>query len=58
MSLMSPFLSMQSHIDKQLSPVGWVFESQPRQSQVVKTGSDSSAVKRSVIAVGFMGPRK
>ena len=27
-------------------PDGWVFESQPRQNLVVKTGSDSSTAKR------------
>ena len=30
---------------------GWVFESQPRQTKVVKTGSDSSIVKRSALGV-------
>ena len=30
---------------------GWVFESQPRQTQVAKTGSDSSTAKRSDIDV-------
>ena len=34
---------------------GWVFESKPRQTQVVSTGSDSSTAKRS--AIGAMGPR-
>ena len=29
-------------------PEGWVFESQPRQTQVVKTGRNSSTAKRSV----------
>ena len=30
---------------------GWMFESQPRQMQVVKTGSDSSTVKLSALGV-------
>ena len=30
----------------------WVFESQTRQTLVVKTGSDSSTAKRSAIHVG------
>ena len=33
----------------------WVFESQPRQTLVVKTGSDSSTTKR---PVSVMGPRR
>ena len=33
---------------------GWMFESQPRQTLVVKTGSDSSTVKRSAIGVSIM----
>ena len=37
---------------------GWVFESQPRQSYVVKTGSDSSTAKRSAIGVSVTGPRR
>ena len=35
---------------------GWMFESQPRQTQVVKTGSDSSTAKRSAIGVNATGP--
>ena len=31
-------------------------ESQPRQTQVVKTGSDSSTAKRSAIGVSITGP--
>ena len=31
---------------------GWVFESRPRQTYVVKTGSDSSTDKRSANATG------
>ena len=30
---------------------GWVLESQPRQTQVVRTGCDSSTAKRSAIGV-------
>ena len=37
---------------------GWIFESQPRQTKVVKTGSDSSTAKRSEIGVSFTGPRR
>ena len=37
---------------------GLVFESQPRQTQVVKTGSDSSIVKRSALGVSVTGPRR
>ena len=38
--------------------VGWVFESQPRQTLVVGTGSDSSIAKRSAIGVSLTGPRR
>ena len=37
---------------------GWVFESQQRQSQVVKTGSDSSTAKRSAVGVSTTGPQR
>ena len=37
---------------------GWVFESQLRQTYVVKTGSDSSTAKRSEIGVSITGPRR
>ena len=37
---------------------GTVFESQPRQTYVVKTGSDSSIAKRSALGVGVTGPRR
>ena len=37
---------------------GWVFKSQPRQTLVVKTGSDSSTAKRSVIGASVTGPRR
>ena len=36
----------------------WVFESQTRQTQAVKTGSDSFTAKRSVIGVSVTGPRR
>ena len=36
---------------------GWVFESQPRQTLVEKTGSDSSIAKCWAIGVVVMGPR-
>ena len=35
---------------------GWVFEYQPRQIYVVKTGSDSFTAKRSAIGVGVTDP--
>ena len=35
-----------------------VFESQPRQTLVVKTGTDSSTAKRSAISVSVTGPRR
>ena len=35
---------------------GWVFESQPRQTLVVKTGIDSSTDKRSAVGVSVTGP--
>ena len=35
---------------------GWVFESQPRQTQVVRTGSESSTAKRQKIGVSIKGP--
>ena len=35
---------------------GWVFESQPRQTEVIKTGSGSSISKRSAIGVSVTGP--
>ena len=34
----------------------WVFESQPQQTQVVKTGSDNSTAKRSAIGMSVTGP--
>ena len=34
----------------------WVFESQPRHTYVVKTGSDNSTAKRSAIGVSVTGP--
>ena len=37
---------------------GWVFESEPRQTQVIKTGSDNSTAKRSAIGASVTGPRK
>ena len=36
---------------------GWVFESQPRQTEIVKRGSDSSTAKRSAIGVSGTSPR-
>ena len=36
----------------------WAFESQPWQTLVVKTGSDSSTVKQSAIGVSVTGPRR
>ena len=37
---------------------GWVFESQPQQTQVVKTGSDSSTAKRSTLDMIVTDPRR
>ena len=37
---------------------GWVFESEPRQTLVVKTGIDSSTDKRSALGVSVTGPRR
>ena len=37
---------------------GWVFEYQLRQTQVVKTGSDSLGAKRSAISANVAGPRR
>ena len=37
---------------------GLVFESQPRHTQVVKTGSDSSIAKRSALAASVKGSRR
>ena len=37
---------------------GWVFESQPRQNLVVKTGRDSFNAKRSAMGVSVTGPRR
>ena len=36
----------------------WVFESQPRQTQFVKTDNDTYPAKRSATGVGAMSPRK
>ena len=36
---------------------GWVFESQPQKTEVVKTGSDSSTAKRSATGVSVTCPR-
>ena len=41
-----------------LQAEGWAFESEPRQTLVVKTDSDLSAAKRSAIGVSFTGPRR
>ena len=40
-----------------LQAEGWQFESQLRQTQVVKTGSDSSTAKRSAIGASVTGPQ-
>ena len=37
---------------------GLVFEFQPRQTQVVKRGSDNSTAKRSALSVSVTGPRR
>ena len=36
----------------------WMFESQPRQTSVVKTGNDSSNTKRSAKDASVTGPRR
>ena len=36
---------------------GWVFESEPRRTEVEKTGSGSSTAKRLAIGVSATGPR-
>ena len=36
----------------------WVFESQPRQTLVVTTGSDSFTAERSVLGVSVMGSQR
>ena len=49
---------LKSQIVRALAPQaeGWVFKFQPRQTNVIKTGSDSSTAKRSAIGVSVMGP--
>ena len=37
---------------------GWVLESRPRQTLVVKAGSDSSTAKRSAVGESVKGPRR
>ena len=37
---------------------GWWFEIQPRQTQVVKTGCDSSTAKSSALGVSVTDPRR
>ena len=37
---------------------GWLFESQPRQILVVKSGIDSSTAKRLATGVSVTGPRR
>ena len=46
------------HVHKDVQAGGWVLEFQPRQTQVIKTCSDSSTAKRSAIAVSVTGPRR
>ena len=36
----------------------WLFQSKPRQTKDVKTGSDSSTAKRSDIGMSVTGPRR
>ena len=40
-----------------LQAKGWVFQSQPWKTEVIKTGSDLSTAKRLAIGVSVMGPR-
>ena len=53
-------LGFAEHLSQIIAPQeeGWVFESQPRQTQVVKTGSESSTAKPSAIGVSVTGPRR
>ena len=37
---------------------GWFFKSRPRQTLVVKTGSDGSTAKRSSTGASVTGPRR
>ena len=37
---------------------GWVFESQPQQTLVIKTGNDSSTAKHATIGASVTGPRR
>ena len=37
---------------------GWMFGSQPPQTQVAKTGRHSSTAKRSALGVSVKGPRR
>ena len=37
---------------------GWMFQSQPQQTQVMKTGSDNSTTEYSAIGVSVTGPRR
>ena len=36
----------------------WVFESQPRETQVVRKGTDTSTAERSTVGVNVTGPRR
>ena len=37
---------------------GWVFESQPQQTEVVNKGSDSSTAKCRAVDISVTGPRR
>ena len=41
-----------------LHATGWMFESQPQPTEVVKTGGDISTAKPSATSVCVTGPRK
>ena len=41
-----------------LHATGWMLESQPQQTEVVKTGGDISTARRSAIVVSVMEPRR
>ena len=46
------------HVLKDMQAGGWMFKSQPRQTQVVKPSSDSSTAKRLATAVSVTRPRR
>ena len=59
-SLVKPCRWRSGYIVRGFAPQaeGLVFESQPRQTHVVKIGSDSSTAKRSALGMSVTGPRR